>query len=82
MADGADVCKCAIRLAGALGDVYFFALKKLNQSIASTEKRLGNEEFVKSAPAHVVEGAQSQLAANRNERSVLLENLAMLGAKV
>jgi valyl-tRNA synthetase len=57
-------------------------IEKLNQSIASTEKRLGNEEFVKSAPAHVVEGAQSQLAANRNERSVLLENLAMLGAKV
>lgn len=54
-------------------------LEKVEQTIAGVEKRLSNQEFVKSAPTNIVEGARKQLAENQKERAMLLESMDSLG---
>lgn len=53
-------------------------IQKVEQTLEGIRKRLSNEEFVKSAPAHIVAGAREQLASNEKELSVLQASLQSL----
>lgn len=50
-------------------------IEKITSAIAGIEKRLSNQEFVQSAPPHIVQGAQQQLADNTKELDLLKEML-------
>lgn len=54
-------------------------IDKLEQAIASTEKRLANKEFVKGAPEHIIAGAKKQLDDNQKELAVLKQSYKALG---
>lgn len=54
-------------------------IQKVESTLEGIRKKLSNEEFVKSAPAHIVAGAREQLATNENELSVLQASLESLG---
>ena len=51
---------------------------ELRQQIAATNARLGNEQFVAKAPAHVVEGARTKLAELTAEIERVEQSLAAL----
>jgi valyl-tRNA synthetase len=51
---------------------------ELGKQIAATEARLGNEQFVAKAPAHVVEGARTKLAELNAELERVEQSLAAL----
>ena len=54
-------------------------IDKLQQRMASLEKRLSNDRFVQNAPAEVVEKEREKLAAMQQERAGLEQALADLG---
>lgn len=53
-------------------------IQKVEQTLEGIRKRLGNDEFMKSAPEKIVQGAREQLAANEKELSVLRDSLKAL----
>jgi valyl-tRNA synthetase len=53
-------------------------IQKVEQTLEGIRKRLSNEEFVKSAPAHIVNGAREQQASNERELAVLQASLSSL----
>lgn len=53
-------------------------IQKLEQTLEGIRKRLLNEEFVKSAPEKIVQGAREQLTNNERELSILRESLKAL----
>ena len=81
---------CATALAGALEifvdleglvdpvverDRLVKKIAKVEQTLQGIRTRLANEEFVRSAPEKIVNGAKEQLSSNEKELSVLKESL-------
>ena len=54
-------------------------LARLEQLIASQEKKLGNEQFVSRAPAAVVENERTKLASWKEQAGALRDKRAKLG---
>jgi valyl-tRNA synthetase len=50
-------------------------IAKVEQTLQGIRTRLANEEFVKSAPEKIVNGAKEQLSSNEKELAVLKESL-------
>ena len=54
---------------------------RLDQLVASQEKKLGNEQFVSRAPADVVAREREKLATWRDQRGVLARKRETLGCQ-
>ncbi len=53
-------------------------IEKVSATINGIERRLSNQEFVKGAPAHILDGAKKQLESNQKELEMLQDSLKEL----
>jgi valyl-tRNA synthetase len=53
-------------------------IEKVKGTISGIEKRLGNKEFARGAPVHILEGAKKQLFENQKELEMLQDSLKVL----